>query len=92
VFAAEQGSNEVRDAGARTVGRIEVAMLEQLTLDGEAHAVIGITIHDRRSYFALSFQIEGGRTLQLRCPADQLLSLGKRLIELAEERRLHGDV
>jgi hypothetical protein len=33
-----------------------------------------------------------GGTVRLNISADQLAALGKVLIQLAEERRLHGDV
>jgi hypothetical protein len=43
-------------------------------------------------YPAISFEVECGRTLRLRMPWDRLADLGKALLDLAEERRLAGDL
>jgi hypothetical protein len=45
-----------------------------------------------RHYFALGFETVSGATLKVRLPISQLGALGKILIRLAEERRLHGDL
>jgi hypothetical protein len=59
--------------------------------DGEEHAITGVTVYPASDYFTIGFESEGG-TLRIRMPADQLARLGKVLIQLAEERRLAGDV
>jgi hypothetical protein len=68
------------------------------TSDGGEHPVIGIHVYmppaddpaDDR--FSIGFQTLAGRCLRVRLPADQLAALGRVLLELAGERRLHGDV
>jgi len=45
-----------------------------------------------RNQFALAFTTEGGKVLRLRMPWDGLANLGKLLLDLGAERRLHGDV
>ena len=65
------------------------------TSDGGEHVVTGIHIFmgdpdDPR--FAIGFQTLAGRCLRVRLPADQLEAIGRVLLELAGERRLHGDV
>jgi hypothetical protein len=42
--------------------------------------------------FSIGFQTATGRTLRVRIPGDQLAALGRVLLDLAEERRLHGDL
>jgi hypothetical protein len=59
---------------------------------GEEHGVVGVTVYEARSHFALGFRTASGQTLRIRMPADQLAALGKVLLDLAEERRLYGDV
>ena len=56
------------------------------------HAVLGITLRLAADQFAITLALEGGETLRLHMSADQLARLGKLLIQLAEQRRLHGDV
>jgi hypothetical protein len=59
----------------------------------EEHRIVGVVVHpveDRQ--FAISFEVECGRTLRLRMPWDRLADLGKALLDLAEERRLAGDL
>ena len=58
----------------------------------EEHVIVGVTVYPAEGRFALGFETEGGRTLRLRMPWDRLEALGKALLDLAEERRLAGDV
>ena len=67
------------------------------TSDGGEHPIIGIHVYapaddpdDDR--FSIGFQTATGRTLRVRMPGDQLAALGKVLLDLAKERRWHGDV
>jgi hypothetical protein len=62
------------------------------TSDGGEHPIIGIHVYapdddpdDDR--FAIGFQTATGRTLRVRMPGEQLVALGKVLLDLAEERR-----
>jgi hypothetical protein len=66
--------------------------------DGGEHTIVGIHVYlppaddpdDDR--FAIGFQTATGRCLRVRMPRDQLEALGRVLLDLAQERRLHGDV
>ena len=60
--------------------------------DGEEHGIVGVIVYETRSHFAVGFRTASGQTLRIRMPADQLEALGRVLLDLAEERRLHGDV
>jgi hypothetical protein len=65
--------------------------------DGGEHPVVGHVYmppagdpaDDR---FSLTFHTATGRCLRVRLDADRLEELGKLLLDLAEERRLRGDV
>jgi hypothetical protein len=59
---------------------------------GEEHPVTGVTVYLATDRFAIGFRTESGRTLRVRMSSDQLAALGRVLLDLAEERRLHGDV
>jgi hypothetical protein len=43
-------------------------------------------------HFSIGFVTGTGRTLRVRIHSDHLAALGRVLLDLAEERRLHGDV
>jgi len=60
--------------------------------EGEEHAVVGITVYAATDHFAIRFRVASGRTLGLRLHSDVLAELGQMLLDLAEERGLHGDV
>jgi hypothetical protein len=59
---------------------------------GEEHPVVGVTVYLATDRFAIGFQMASGKTLRVRLSSDQLAALGRVLLDLAEERRLHGDV
>jgi hypothetical protein len=48
--------------------------------------------HRPTDHFALGFTTEGGRTLRVRMSSEQLVALGRVLLDAAAERGLHGDV
>jgi hypothetical protein len=68
------------------------------TSDGGEHPVIAVHVHmppaddpaDPR--FSIGFETLSGRCLRVRLPPDQLRQLAEVLMQLAEERRFHGDV
>jgi hypothetical protein len=54
--------------------------------------VTGVTVYLATDRFAIGFQTASGKTLRVRLSADVLGDLGRVLLDLAEKRRLHGDV
>jgi hypothetical protein len=60
--------------------------------DGGEHPIVGIHVYMPDDHFSIGFVTATGRTLRVRLHSDQLAALGKVLLDLAEERRLHGDV
>jgi hypothetical protein len=73
---------------------------EQLppTSDNAEHPVVGIHVYmppadnPEDDRFSIGFQTVTGRTLRVWLPRDQLEALGRVLLDLAAERRAHGDV
>jgi len=59
--------------------------------DGGEHAVVGIHVYMPDDHFSIGFVTGTGRTLRVRMHSDQLAALGRVLLDLAEERRWHGD-
>ena len=62
------------------------------TSDGGEHPVVGIHVYMNDDHFSIGFVTGTGRTLRVRMHSDQLAALGRVLLDLAEERRWHGDV
>jgi hypothetical protein len=60
--------------------------------DGGEHPVVGIHVYMPDDHFSVGFVTVTGRCLRVRMPSDQLVALGKVLLELAAERRAAGDV
>jgi hypothetical protein len=60
--------------------------------DGGEHPVVGIHVYMPDDHFSVGFVTATGRTLRVRLHSDQLAALGRVLLDLAEERRAHGDV
>ena len=60
--------------------------------DGGEHPVVGIHVYMPDDHFSIGFVTGTGRTLRVRMHSDQLAALGRVLLDLAAERRAHGDV
>jgi hypothetical protein len=60
--------------------------------DCQEHTITHVVVYAATDKNALGFTVETGRTMRVALPPDVLDDLGRILLDLAEQRRLAGDV